>query len=339
MNLIDKYVAEVGKHLPRKQRADIEAEIRSTLEDMLEERKPDGGPVSEAQVIELLKEYGEPRKVAESYVGSKYLVGPLMYPRMVLVAKIVLSALFMGLLISFGFSVVRSGMTNIEIAQGLTRFIGSYILAAISALGNIVLIFAVLERLLPAEVTKGLDEKWDPAKLSREPDPDAVKIGEEVVEIFFTLLFLILFNFFSAKVGIYIFSDSQAFFIPLLTESFFRYLPWWTVIGVAQIALNFVLLSAGTWTKTTRIATLVLRVATVFLVIAILQGPPIMAFTPEHVAGTPLATVPADKLEPLSGFVLIPFFLAIVIASLIEAGQIIVRLWNARPPAPFPIKR
>jgi len=35
MNLIDKYIAEVGKHLPRKQRADIEAEIRSTLEDML----------------------------------------------------------------------------------------------------------------------------------------------------------------------------------------------------------------------------------------------------------------------------------------------------------------
>ena len=26
MNLIDKYIAEVGKHLPRKQRADIEAE-------------------------------------------------------------------------------------------------------------------------------------------------------------------------------------------------------------------------------------------------------------------------------------------------------------------------
>jgi uncharacterized protein (UPF0216 family) len=38
MNLIDKYITEVGKHLPRKNRADIEAEIRSTLEDMLEER-------------------------------------------------------------------------------------------------------------------------------------------------------------------------------------------------------------------------------------------------------------------------------------------------------------
>ena len=55
MNLIDKYIAEIGKHLPRKGRADIEAEIRSTLEDMLEERKPADAQISEEQVIALLK--------------------------------------------------------------------------------------------------------------------------------------------------------------------------------------------------------------------------------------------------------------------------------------------
>jgi hypothetical protein len=38
MNLIDTYVSEVGRHLPQKNRADIEAEIRSTIEDILEER-------------------------------------------------------------------------------------------------------------------------------------------------------------------------------------------------------------------------------------------------------------------------------------------------------------
>jgi hypothetical protein len=39
MNLIDKYVAEVGRHLPLlKGREDIEKELKSTLEDMLEDR-------------------------------------------------------------------------------------------------------------------------------------------------------------------------------------------------------------------------------------------------------------------------------------------------------------
>ena len=91
MNLIDKYIAEVGKHLPRRQRADIEAEIRSTLEDMLEERNQ-AEASNEAQVIELLKEYGEPRKVAESYIGPRYLIGPRLYPTFELIVKIVLAA-------------------------------------------------------------------------------------------------------------------------------------------------------------------------------------------------------------------------------------------------------
>jgi hypothetical protein len=38
MNLLDRYVAEVGKHLPRGTRTDIEAELRSTLQDMREDR-------------------------------------------------------------------------------------------------------------------------------------------------------------------------------------------------------------------------------------------------------------------------------------------------------------
>src|SRR5512145_2854408 len=93
MNLIDKYIAEVGKHLPRRNRADIEAEIRSTLEDMLEERKQAHGTLDDAAVIELLKEYGAPRKVAESYVGPRYLIGPRMYPFFEMIIRIVFAVL------------------------------------------------------------------------------------------------------------------------------------------------------------------------------------------------------------------------------------------------------
>ena len=37
MELIDRYVREVGRHLPRKNRADIETELRSLLVDNLED--------------------------------------------------------------------------------------------------------------------------------------------------------------------------------------------------------------------------------------------------------------------------------------------------------------
>jgi hypothetical protein len=42
-------------------------------------------------------------------------------------------------------------------------------------------------------------------------------------------------------------------------------------------------------------------------------------------------------LETISSFVMIPVFLAILIASLIEAWQILFRLWQTPSHEPFPI--
>ena len=91
MNLIDRYVTEVGKHLPLvKGRKDIEKELRSTLEDMLEDRAQKAGRASdETMEIELLKEYGSPQKVATTYNPQPYLIGPRMYPIFLMVLKIV----------------------------------------------------------------------------------------------------------------------------------------------------------------------------------------------------------------------------------------------------------
>ena len=51
-NLIDTYVSEVGRRLPEKTRSDIQAEIRSILQDMLEERsQKTGKPVDEEMTL------------------------------------------------------------------------------------------------------------------------------------------------------------------------------------------------------------------------------------------------------------------------------------------------
>ncbi len=65
MELIDRYVYEVGRHLPRKDRSDIQVELQSTLVDTLEDRV-EGDP-SQEDVVALLKEFGSPQKVAASY--------------------------------------------------------------------------------------------------------------------------------------------------------------------------------------------------------------------------------------------------------------------------------
>src|SRR5512138_2038150 len=115
MNLVDRYIAEVGKHLPRKNRADIEAEIRSTLEDMLDERMQASGakdPADEATVMALLKEYGSPREVAATYKTHQYLIGPRLFPIFEMVVRIVLVVVAGASLIGLGVSLSETGLSG-----------------------------------------------------------------------------------------------------------------------------------------------------------------------------------------------------------------------------------
>ena len=81
MDLVDRYVHEVGRRLPRRSRSDIEAEIRSTIEDMLDGyAEKQGSEVDEDMVVEVLREFGQPEKVAASYhTGKQYLIGPELF--------------------------------------------------------------------------------------------------------------------------------------------------------------------------------------------------------------------------------------------------------------------
>jgi hypothetical protein len=81
MDLIDRYVVEVARHLPAKNAEDVAEELRSLLSDALEARAArTGRPKDEALAVEVLREFGEPEEVAARYRGPKQLIGPDWYP-------------------------------------------------------------------------------------------------------------------------------------------------------------------------------------------------------------------------------------------------------------------
>ncbi|HSQ18530.1 MAG TPA: hypothetical protein VLM83_12575, partial [Anaerolineales bacterium] len=76
MELVTRYVSEVGRQLPEKTRADLEKEIRSLIEAALDDRaQKTGRPVDEDMIVEVLKEFGPPEKMAASYLPERYLIG------------------------------------------------------------------------------------------------------------------------------------------------------------------------------------------------------------------------------------------------------------------------
>ena len=334
MNLIDKYIAEVGKHLPRSNRADIEAEIRSTLEDMLEERTPGQGPASEATVMELLREYGSPREVAATYKTHPYLIGPRMFPIFETVIRIVLAVVAGASLIGLAVGLVDTGLAGPAFASTIGEWFGGLISGLIAAFGNVVLVFAILERTQAANQFEKDFKEWDPKELKSEPDPDQIDRPDHIATIIFTFLGLVILNLYPGLLAIRYPSEGTWVSLPVLTETFFRFLPWINILSLLQIVFHGYMLGQRFWTPVARIFNVLIDIAGMVLTVVLLRTPGVFNFTSEVWS----AIGDADSAESLSRlFTLLPNLIIaiIVIVTIVSVIKSLLRLFNTRSPYPI----
>ena len=293
MNLIDTYASEVGRRLPRKDRADIEAEICSALQDLLDERSREAGkPVDEEMTFEVLKEYGDPEKVASSYQGERYLIGPHLYPVFLMVIRIV----FPAIAILAGISAIVQVSQHVASVENISGVFVSVLVGVltttISALGNIVLIFAIIEWVTHYEgiTVKGkmrlAKKEWDPRSLTRMSSPNHVKLGEMITEIVASFAAIVIFNFYYQVISFGFTSGEQWYvgigswsFTPLLSEAFYHYIPYLTAVWVLTIILDIILLRKGYWNKITRIISAGIKIIGLLLVVCLLVGPSLIGMT------------------------------------------------------------
>ena len=330
-NLIDTYVSEVGRHLPRKSRADIQAEIRSILQDMLDERsQKTGKPVDEEMTLEVLKTYGAPEKVAATYQGERYLIGPRLYPIFMLVMRIVL--IVTGVLAAIGLGIALSHIGNPQNGVDTSiKAIANFVATVLTALGNIVLIFAILEWALfraGAKVNlKDLPKKkeWDPRSLTKVSPTNQVKMGETIAEIVGCFGAIVIFNFYPQIIGFtpslnsvvgsgnWAVGFGSATFMPLLSDAFFYFVPYMTLVWVLTIILDIILLRIGHWNVVTRICLISLRIVNMIIAAAMLGVPSLLAITTASL--TPAlgnAQAAQTLISMLSQFVRVALWLSIV---------------------------
>lgn len=242
MNLIDRYVHEVGRRLPRKKRADIETELQSTLNDTLDSRIE--GEPSEEDVVQLLKDFGPPTEVAASYHGDgQYLIGPDIYPffRMVtgivLVVMTVVQVALQGVLMVF----TPGYFPNLT---WIFEFAGSLV----GAFGIIVLVFVILQYFGVKPETE--DEEWDPRSLPDTIDEDPISASGLVLEMTFGLILVAILLFLPDILGFIASAGGGPLVInPVLQE----YLGIVIVSLLLGIGLDVVLLWRGEWTTVTRL--------------------------------------------------------------------------------------
>ena len=335
MNLIDRYVAEVGKNLPLLNgREDIEKELKSTLEDMLEDRAQSSGRVrDEALELEVLKEYGSPQKVAQTYNPHPYLIGPKLFPFFLFVLKIVLTVVVSVMLVLAGVQAVTdTPFMGADFVKIIGQGLGSALSAAIAAFGNVVLVFVIIERVLPDKEIGGFDDEkdWDPASLAKEPDPDSVSRFELITEIVFTFVALAILNIYPQWLGMFFFTGDEQVFVPMFTEKFFQFVPWINAVIVAEILLDIYLLRNALWNRLTRLVKVVIEAASLTLTALILRTPGVIGFSAKSFANGPFEPEQAEIFVTIATYTF-PIVMAIVIIiQSIELVKAVYRLFKMR---------
>lgn len=211
--LIDRYIYQVVRRLPRDQRGEVSLELQELIGDMLEA----GGSAED-----VLSKLGDPAKFAEKYQDRSHcLIGPEYYDNYVWLLRIVLTCVIATV---FVVSVIQGIRDGIVLADGETAgaaimaagtgiangFTGIFI-AGLSAFGGVTLAFAVMERRkIRFEMKKeknwtvrdlgdnftGKQKIWTPGNLSPIPHKKAmISRGDSIVGIVFIMIFGVLLIF------------------------------------------------------------------------------------------------------------------------------------------------
>src|SRR5512137_1420207 len=279
MDLIDRYVHEVGLNLPARLRADVEAELRSLLNDSLDERARDSGRAADNVLAgEVLRAFGQPRDVAARYAPqARYLIGPRLYPGYVLAIKIWVAVMAVAVLVMMMLGRYHH-RGDLSVIGPFVRAAGSFLSGALFNLALVTLAFAIAERAMHA---RGQTEQaWNPATLPPVNDPDRVSYFGRIFLLWGTAAMAILFNFFPPWVGVVVIHNTDVQVIPLLLPGFARYLPLLNIFWAASFALNLIVLRHGRWRPVTRWADLGLTAANAAVLAVIIGGPPVFEYDP-----------------------------------------------------------
>lgn len=260
MNLLDRYIHEVGRQLPRKNRSDIQAELRSSFVDTLEDRF--GQDASEEQTSELLKEFGKPRDVAASYhPQSQYLIGPTLYPIFRMVIWIVIAAVLGAQILAWGIGIFVDGD-----AFSVWEMLASLVASVPASLGWVIITFMILQYF---DAKPDLEnEPWDPTMLPEINPGQDIKRGELIVSLVFSTLILALITLFPQWVG-FITTPGGVFYPnPVILE----YLVLIQISLLAHMVLDVYMLWKGQWNMVTRIIKLGLSMYSIVILGFLVQG-------------------------------------------------------------------
>lgn len=249
MALIDRYISEVTRRLPAKEREDIGRELRSTLEDML----PAG--YSEKEERELLVKFGDPAVLAGKYRAQPmYLIGPRFFDMYTTLLKIIIPVVVTVVLVILIITTIFANAGEASVATVIGRLMANSFSAAFDVALHVffwvTLVFFIIEWVDRSNRTAGkpplqLPEKgWTPDDLGSGqemmPKKKAIARSEPSLDLIWTAIWISVYFNADKFVGIY---EEGANGLEMVTPAFnqsvlMSYWPLVLLILILQVTMD-----------------------------------------------------------------------------------------------------
>jgi len=256
-SLTDRYVTATVRDLDDDQRAEVERELRTTIEDMIDGRLEAGASSRSEAERAVLAELGDPVRLAAGYSGRPlYLIGPRVYPQWRRVMTVLLTTLVP--LVTAVNLVVRLFVDDVAadgVGPAVVAALWVGFMVAVNVVFWVTVVFALAER---GKVTTGVELEWDPDQLPEDAGTGRVGLGETVASVAFlaAAALAIVWQQTSSPVT----SDGES--VPVLDPALWSgALPWLLLVLAAQAVVVVLVHRHGTWSRGLAVANIVLDLA------------------------------------------------------------------------------
>ena len=280
MELLDRYLQAVKKHLPWQRQDDIIAELKANMESQHEDQEAElGRPLTTGEQEDWLRRVGPPMLVAARYRPQQYLIGPAIFPiywyvlRMAFLWATVIYSIVTAVLI------VTQTPTGTAVLTAILRVPGVLITVAAWVTG----VFAVIEfatirypHMCPA--IPGFSAPWNPSTLPPlEKQPATGRkprsYAQAVAEIVFGFLFLGWFVL-VPQYPYLMFGPGAAYFhaSPYQLGAVWITFFWWVVVlNLVQLVWSCINLWRGSWQHSSAIKHFVVKTISLIPIVLMLN--------------------------------------------------------------------
>lgn len=313
MDLIDRYIYQVVCTLPQKQRADIEKELHTLIDDMLEARCGENEP-TDKDIRVVLTELGTPQELSDNYAQDKHkaLLSAPYYRPYTQVMRIVLTAVSIGLSIAAILNLVTDQPQSLFL--GVLEAVSTVFTGLLCAFAFVTLLFVIFERknVNVQSAFTDLDE------LPPVPKEKArVSRGDAIAEIVITLVFLSIFLIVPQIFSLIVTADGvnvPAFDLSVLLSRA------WILIGMAACSVvhNAFEIAEGVYSRKLMMVTLLCDAINIVLAILLLADGAV--FNPAFMDAVEIYCANSDFMLGLCRNLQLVLLAVAVLSSIMDAA-------------------